>query len=62
MFTYAVEVCAVIGLAVVSVAVPVTVIGFGFEALRSALSKRRPSLTSSPLPSQPDITGEPARL
>ena len=41
MLTYAAEVCAVISLAVACVALPVTAIGFGIEALRSTLKDRR---------------------
>jgi hypothetical protein len=41
MLIYTVEVCGVIGLAVACVALPVTAIGFGIEALRSALRGRR---------------------
>jgi hypothetical protein len=48
MLTYAVEVCAVIGLAVTCVALPVAAMGFGIEVLRSAVRARR---KAGPVPS-----------
>jgi hypothetical protein len=41
MLTYAAEVCAVIGLVVVCLALPVTAIGFGIDALRIVVRERR---------------------
>ncbi|MBV8201197.1 MAG: hypothetical protein JOZ15_11295 [Acidobacteria bacterium] len=41
MLTYTVEVCGVIGLVVVCLALPVTAIGLGVDALRSAFRQRR---------------------
>ena len=41
MLTYAAQVSSVIGLAVVCLALPVTAIGLGIDALRSACRQRR---------------------